>query len=87
MSALASLADKEFLRTHEAARVLNLSGRTLEKYRVTGGGPLYRKLGGRVVYRLEDLRAWADRGQLRSTSEPGGIPTPAAAAAAKAERA
>lgn len=74
---------KEFMRTHEAARILSVSGRTLEKYRVSGEGPLYRKIGGRVLYRLEDLRAWADRGVHSSTSETGGIPTPAAARAAR----
>jgi hypothetical protein len=30
-----------------------------------------RKLGGRVVYALEDLKAWADRGAKTSTSDPG----------------
>jgi predicted DNA-binding transcriptional regulator AlpA len=60
-----------FLRTPEAARFLGLSGRTLEKHRVFGTGPTYRKIGGRVVYALDDLRAWADQGLRRSTSDPG----------------
>ena len=33
--------------------------------------PRYRKLGGRVVYALDDLKAWADRGAKTSTSDPG----------------
>ena len=60
-----------FLRTPEAARFLGLSGRTLEKHRTYGTGPAYRKLGGRVVYSLDDLQAWADRGAKTSTSDPG----------------
>jgi predicted DNA-binding transcriptional regulator AlpA len=60
-----------FLRTPEAARFLGLSGRTLEKHRVYGTGPRYRKLGGRVVYALDDLKAWADQGLRTSTSDPG----------------
>jgi hypothetical protein len=60
-----------YLRTPEAARFLSLSGRTLEKHRTYGTGPAYRKLGGRVVYALEDLKAWADRGVKTSTSDPG----------------
>jgi predicted DNA-binding transcriptional regulator AlpA len=60
-----------FLRTPEAARFLGLSGRTLEKHRVFGTGPRYRKIGGRVVYALEDLKAWADQGLRLSTSDPG----------------
>lgn len=60
-----------FLRTPEAARFLSLSGRTLEKHRTYGTGPAYRKLGGRVVYAIDDLQAWADRGAKTSTSDPG----------------
>ena len=50
-----------YLRTPEAARFLGLSGRTLEKHRTYGTGPRYAKLGGRVVYRIDDLQAWVDR--------------------------
>ncbi len=60
-----------YLRTPEAARLLGLSGRTLEKHRTHGTGPRYRKLGGRVVYTLADLQAWADVGLRDSTSDPG----------------
>ena len=60
-----------YLRTPEAARVLGLSPRTLEKHRTYGTGPVYRKLGGRIVYAPEDLQAWANRGVRHSTSDPG----------------
>jgi predicted DNA-binding transcriptional regulator AlpA len=60
-----------YLRTPEAARFLSLSGRTLEKHRTYGTGPAYRKIGGRVVYALDDLKAWADRGTKTSTSDAG----------------
>ena len=60
-----------FLRTPEAARFLGLSGRTLEKHRTYGTGPKYRKIGGRVVYAVDDLHAWADLGAKKSTSDPG----------------
>lgn len=67
-----------YLRTNEAAQFLGLSGRTLEKHRVYGTGPRYLKLGGRVVYRIEDLREWAVLGERTSTSDPGhGIVLPA----------
>ena len=59
-----------YVRTHEAARLLGLSARTLEKYRCHGSGPTFRKLGGRVVYAIEDLEAWADQAACRSTSDP-----------------
>src|SRR5207302_9354243 len=60
-----------YLRTPEAARFLSLSGRTLEKHRTYGTGPTYRKIGGRVVDAVDDLKAWADRGTKTSTSDPG----------------
>jgi hypothetical protein len=60
-----------FLRTPEAARFLGLSGRTLEKHRTYGTGPAYRKLGGRVVYSVDDLQSWASQGAKSSTSDPG----------------
>ena len=60
-----------YLRTPEAARFVGLSGRTLEKHRIYGTGPIYRKLGGRVVYAVDDLKAWVDRGAKTSTSDPG----------------
>ena len=60
-----------YLRTPEAARWLGISGRTLEKHRIYGTGPVYRKIGGRVVYRVEDLQRWVDRGLRTSTSDPG----------------
>ena len=68
----ASLAfSPRYLRTAEAARYLSLSPRTLEKHRTYGTGPAYRKIGGRVVYAVADLSAWADIGTRTSTSDPG----------------
>ena len=69
----ANLADfpPRYLRTPEAARFVGLSIRTLEKHRIYGTGPRYSKLGGRVVYRLEDLQVWVDLGAKASTSDPG----------------
>jgi predicted DNA-binding transcriptional regulator AlpA len=66
-----------FLRTKEAAEFLSLSSRTLEKHRTYGTGPAYKKLGGRVVYAIEDLQAWAERGAVTSTSDPRGQVLPA----------
>ena len=77
MSANAAGLPPRFLRTPEAARFLGLSGRTLEKHRTYGTGPAYRKLGGRVVYSVDDLQAWADRGAVTSTSDPSGAVLPA----------
>ena len=71
MSDLNLVTSPRYLRTAEAARYLSLSPRTLEKHRTYGTGPAYRKIGGRVVYVLADLNAWADVGTRTSTSDPG----------------
>src|SRR6201982_451690 len=70
------MADKvspspRYLRTPEVARMLGVSNRTLEKHRTHGTGPRYRKLGGRVVYTIEDVQAWADVGFLPHTFDQG----------------
>jgi hypothetical protein len=67
----AAAANPEFLTTDEAATFLRLSPRTLEKQRVLGGGPRFRKFGARVVYAAVDLRAWADSNTFGMTSDPG----------------
>ncbi|WP_046899453.1 AlpA family transcriptional regulator [Gluconobacter oxydans] len=65
-----------YLRTPDAANFVGLSIRTLEKHRSCGTGPLYRQLGGRIVYAVEDLCAWADLNVRLSTGDGGGIPMP-----------
>ncbi|MEC9243484.1 MAG: helix-turn-helix domain-containing protein [Pseudomonadota bacterium] len=57
------------LRTKEAARFLGISLRTLEKHRTYGTGPTYRKIGGRVLYVVEDLQAWSAVGARKSTTD------------------
>lgn len=60
-----------YLKTPDAAVHLGLSPKTLEKHRCYGTGPRYHKLGGRIVYAITDLDAWADIGRKTSTSDPG----------------
>ncbi|MCP9320638.1 helix-turn-helix domain-containing protein [Acetobacter persici] len=62
------------LRTPEAAHFLGLSGRTLEKHRSMGTGPIYHKIGGRVVYAVADLTAWLNAGARRCSGPQGEIP-------------
>ncbi|MEI4234792.1 helix-turn-helix transcriptional regulator [Roseovarius sp. D22-M7] len=57
------------LQTHcmnqkELARRWAISHRTLERWRATGQGPVFLKLGGRVVYRLADVEAF-EQSQLQ----------------------
>ena len=60
------MATKHLNQIDLAAR-WNISHRTLERWRCTGEGPLYVKLGGRVVYRLEDVEAF-EREQIRAST-------------------
>jgi len=53
----------------ELARRWKLSPRTLERWRWLGQGPQYVKIGGRVVYRLEDVEAHEADNIRTSTSE------------------
>ena len=63
--------DTTYLDTRAAAAHLGLSPRTLDRYRVSGEGPAFYKLGTRVRYRLADLEAWAESRRRRSTSDDG----------------
>ena len=65
------------LTTREAADELRMSRRTLERYRVTGEGPRFHKLGRLVFYRYATLIAWRDERERRSTSDPGPAPSDA----------
>jgi len=59
-----------YLNNAEAAEFLRLSPRTLEKQRVIGGGPRFRKFGRRVMYAIEDLEAWANARSFEMTCDP-----------------
>jgi hypothetical protein len=57
------------LTAGQAAKVLGLAPSTLAKLRLSGNGPVYCKLGRRVVYRREDLAAWLESRVARNTSD------------------
>jgi hypothetical protein len=51
----------------ELSRRWSLSARTLERWRWMGIGPRFLKVGGRVVYRLEDIEAY-EAEQIRAST-------------------
>lgn len=58
------------LSTDKAAEWLGLSPRTLEDWRLRGGGPLFCKLGRRAVrYRIEDLETFVRSGVCLNTGD------------------
>jgi predicted DNA-binding transcriptional regulator AlpA len=60
------------LTTAQAAAYLGLQPQTLRKWRFTGEGPPYIRLGdsprARVAYRVEDINSWLAARAWRSTS-------------------
>lgn len=44
---------------------------TLENWRNLGKGPVYRKIGGRVIYTAEDVAAFEQSAKRTSTSDEG----------------
>jgi excisionase family DNA binding protein len=57
------------LTQDEAAELLKLSVRTVERLRVTGAGPKFLKIRNSVRYRLEDVQSWIVSRLVGSTSE------------------
>jgi predicted DNA-binding transcriptional regulator AlpA len=60
------------LNQKQAAHVLGLSVRTLERHRVAGTGPRFTRLGRLVRYREVDLADWVNAGLRLSTSDVSG---------------
>jgi len=52
----------------QAAELLNLSTRTLQSWRIKGGGPRFLKLGRAIRYRVADLNEWLEARALAHTS-------------------
>ncbi len=55
----------------QTAKLLKLSPRTLQTWRVRGGGPAFLKIGKRIMYDRDDLLAWMRSTRRTSTSDRG----------------
>lgn len=60
-------AMRSMINTTEASRITNLSVSSLNKYRVSGDGPRFFKLGRRVVYDIDDVESWIAERRRSST--------------------
>lgn len=58
-----------YLNTAQAAHHLKMSPKALGKLRVVGGGPVFRKHGGHVLYKRSDLDDWSDS-KRRDVTKP-----------------
>lgn len=56
-----------FMTVDEAAHFLKLTRKTLDNFRWAGGGPKYRKHGGRVLYHRDELDSWSRAREYNNT--------------------
>lgn len=63
------MSSKTFLNQKELSKRWKLSHRTLERWRWLGTGPQCHKIGGRVVYNLNDIEDWENNRILSITGE------------------
>jgi predicted site-specific integrase-resolvase len=54
----------------ELAERWNCSEASLERWRCEGIGPVFMKLNGRVLYRIEDIETYEAQCMRSSTSQP-----------------
>lgn len=66
-----TLSPEELFTVEEIARRLKLSVSCLNKWRILGGGPRFRKCGKSVRYTWSDVLAWLDEQSRASTSDTG----------------
>lgn len=57
------------LQPSKAAKHLGISEGTLARMRVSGGGPQYIKLGGKIFYDTRDLDRWIESNKFNSTAD------------------
>ncbi|MEO1610263.1 MAG: helix-turn-helix domain-containing protein [Pseudomonadota bacterium] len=59
----------KYLNQTELAKRWKISPRTLERRRWSGEGPCFIKIGGRVLYRMEDIEAYEREHTRMSTAD------------------
>lgn len=64
--------DLRHLNQEQLARRWSISPRTLERWRWLKQGPNYIKIGGRVVYRIEDVETY-EASQTRNVKHLGTV--------------
>lgn len=67
---LTTAAD-DLIAPPSAAQEMGVTTKTLSNWRVAGKGPGHYKIGGKVMYRRVEIRAWLAQQRRTSTSDPG----------------
>jgi DNA-binding transcriptional MerR regulator len=61
---------RSLINTKQAAEILGVATATLTFWRSTGSQEVpFKKIGGRVLYRVEDLDKWLDKRTYHHTGE------------------
>lgn len=60
---------REYLTVPQMSELTSIPPSTLNKYRLYGEGPRYIRVGGRILYRREDVDAWLLGLARKSTAE------------------
>ena len=63
---LSQISDKHMMQKQLAQRWY-ISERTLERWRIIGWGPIFLKIGGRVIYREKDILTYEEQSLAVST--------------------
>jgi predicted DNA-binding transcriptional regulator AlpA len=61
------------LNVKQAAEYTSLSKSSLDKLRIYGGGPLFIKVGARVLYDHIDIDSWLASKKVANTSQPASL--------------
>ena len=70
---MTTINQEVYLSPKEVARTWKLAETTLRKWRWEGKGPIFFKLGGKVLYRESDILAFVKNNMRCSTSDIGGL--------------
>ena len=60
---------QSLLTQQRLSDLINVSERSLERWRVEGTGPAFVKAGRKVLYRVVDVDEWLAASRRKSTSE------------------
>jgi predicted DNA-binding transcriptional regulator AlpA len=68
-AALAVSGKRRLITETELAEMWGISPSTIQHWRSTGIGPLYKKLGGKIRYALEDIMAYEEQQTFQGSGE------------------
>ena len=61
--------DRQLLTQKRLSDLIDVSERTLERWRIQGSGPAFCRAGRKILYRSEDVEQWLLANRRTSTSD------------------